>query len=233
MTRLLSLIFCTATLLGAAPISVLYYNTPNGAGSFYVDETYLCQGIASVACTPDSNASLPLAPLTGGKGVLTDGIIAASNWNINATPYVGWDFEPLIEFYFAPGNTLTLVTLQVDDSDGLGGVNVPASVIFSNGAVSLTVPVTDVAGSAPTAITFDVSSLGATAYLSISPQRRQFWTFISEVQFEGNAEAVPEPSSGTLFAAAVLATLAMGALRRQSLGLSRLPIPLRQPTQPH
>lgn len=203
--------------LGAAPISVLYYDTPNGTlGGFpYLDEIYTCQFI--VACSPAGNTVTSGTQLTGGRGDLTDGFIGTQNWDVNATPYIGWaDINPLIEFYFAPGNIVSMVTISFDDSDGLGGVSLPLSVTFGNGIDTLDIVVDEAPGSDPISIAFDVSSLGAEAYLSVMPNRKISWTFISEVAFNGDPSPVPEPNSGRLFASAFLVTLAAGAWRQRA-----------------
>jgi hypothetical protein len=215
LKRIILVFSFTAASLCAVPISVLYYDTPNGTlgGLPYLDEFYACQGI--VACTPQGNNLLSGAPLTGGLGDLTDGVIANQNWDINATPYIGWaDTNPLIEFHFAPTHVINTVTISFDDSDGQGGVSLPLSVTFGNGINTLNIVVDEAPGSAPVSISFDVASLGATDYLSVMPNRKISWTFISEVAFDGDPTPVPEPDSATLFATAFLATLAAGAIRR-------------------
>src|SRR5687768_17614164 len=70
----------------AAPILPTSYDMLNGeSGTFtYHDETYNGSG----------STTTDLAPLSGGVGDLTNGIIAASNWFVTELvpngPYVGW-----------------------------------------------------------------------------------------------------------------------------------------------
>ena len=81
-------------------------NTYNGSGNPNVDNSYL----------------------SGGLGMLTDGVIATQNWYIDHALYVGWTIDPLIKFHFAGSTAFTDVRIYVDDSGGYGGVAPPSSV---------------------------------------------------------------------------------------------------------
>ncbi len=84
----------TANALQITPIS---YDMENGGGSKYWDKKYNGTG----------NTSVNYAPLSGGVGYLTDGIIPTQNWNDvevadGTGPYVGWENRnPVITFNFA------------------------------------------------------------------------------------------------------------------------------------
>ncbi|MEM7477887.1 MAG: PEP-CTERM sorting domain-containing protein [Planctomycetota bacterium] len=150
--------------------------------------------------TGDNNT--PLAPLSGGLGDLTDGIVATQNWNAQHGRYVGWQsIDPTITFEFANPVALSSLELFFDDAQ-FGGVDNPASVIISNGLTSINHTVIDPAGNGP--FSSVVNTAGLTGNSFDVTIRRQFvggsnrWVMVSEVQF-----AVPEPSSAfALFSAA-------------------------------
>lgn len=189
----------------STPISALYYNLPNGniGGLAYLDDAYTCQGL--VTCSPAGDNQIADASLTGGLGDLTDGIRATQNWFVTPGPYVAWTANPLLEFFFTPGTSLSSVTLAFDDPDGTGGVALPASVTFGNGTDTLSLVVDEVPGSQPVALTFDISSLGAGGYLSVRLVRKSDWVFLSEASFDGTPGDVPEPGAGLLVGLALLA----------------------------
>ena len=181
----------------AAPISPTSYDTINGhTGSFqYWDETYTGAG-----CTTCNGA-----PLTGGKGDLTDGIIATDNWNVVEAPagngpYVGWlDVNPLIKFHFASGTSIDAITIYVDDADGFGGVMLPGGVTFSDGTTTTSFLIAEQAGANPKSFTF--AGLGLTGgFVEVTFTAKDRWVFVSEVAFDGsNGNSVPEPGSLLLF----------------------------------
>jgi MYXO-CTERM domain-containing protein len=197
----------TLLLLGGLPataqvfVSPTSYNMPNGfSGSFnYWDENY----------TGSGNKTTDGAALSGGLGDLTDGILAADNWNIVEAPagngpYVGWTIDPLITFNFASPISFQTVQIHFDDSNGNGGVSAPASVSI-NGTNFL---VTDPAGSAPFLQSFNVAPLNlTTSQLNIQLFRSNTWVFASEVRFiTATASGVaPEPWSVSLLALGGLA----------------------------
>ena len=120
----------TLVILGAASSAYAAltpdsYNMLNGnSGSYnYWDETY--NGAGCVTC---DNAAL-----SGGRGDLTDGIIATDNWFVTEAPagngpYVGWTLDPTITFHWNAPVNVSSVTFHFDDSNGSGGVSAPASV---------------------------------------------------------------------------------------------------------
>ena len=184
-----------ATQAQAAPVAPLSYDTVNGnSGSFnYWDQNYTGAG-----CTTCDNA-----PLTGGLGDLTDGVIPTDNWFIVEAPpgngpYVGWQLDPTITFRFAPATAIGAVTIHFDDSNGAGGVSAPGS--FDINGVSYAVP--EPAGSAPSFIT--VSGLGFVGdTFVVTAHRKNTWVFLSEFAFDGagGGTVVPEPASWALMLA--------------------------------
>ena len=170
----------------AAPVAPTSYDMPNGnVGSYeYWDETYTGSG-----CVTCSNAAL-----SGGKGDLTDGVIATDNWFVTEAPpgngpYLGWTLDPTITFHFAPATAIDSISLYYDDANGAGGVSTPASFII-NGT---TYGVVDAPGSAPNV--FTLSGLGFVGdTFTVTAVRNNQWVFLSEVTFDGAAPA-PEPAS--------------------------------------
>lgn len=184
------------TAAHAAPVYATSYSMPNGStGSFnYWDDTY--DGIG--------NTMADFAPLSGGLGDLTDGVIATDNWNVTEPPagpgpYVGWTIDPVITFFFGVITSFASATFHFDDSNGAGGVSAPNSVTI-NGSNYL---VAEPPGSAPFAFTVDLAGLSDDE-LSVQIFRRNSWVFLSEVTFESNAAAVvPVPAAGLLFISAL------------------------------
>jgi hypothetical protein len=165
-------------------------NTYNGSGDPNVDNSYL----------------------SGGLGMLTDGVIATSNWYITPQLYVGWNNDPLIKFHFAGAVAFTDVRIYVDDSGGAGGVAPPSSVAINGTNYAF--------GSNPNPVApyyedFNITGLN-TNELDIQLFRSDVWVFVSEVSFFGGA-AVPEPSTFTLLAAG-LGVIALTGIARRRIG---------------
>ena len=162
--------FRTVNMIGPTAYDMLNGET----GTYtYFDDTY--DGTGSV--------TTPLAPLSGGLGDLTDGVIATQHWNQSAGPYVGWHtVNPTITFHFAHPVLIDTVVLHVDDSTGGGGVAPPTSVTIVFGGESHTHPITEPPGSDPFAITLPVGLIGDTLQVTLA---RTNYVMLSEVEFFG------------------------------------------------
>jgi len=195
---------CMATSAAAAPIVAMSYDTRNGdgeasSGSFnYWDKEYTGAG----STTTDG------ALLTGGLGNLTDGVIAIDNWynvevDAGTGPYVGWRQEvgPVsVTFHFAGAQTFDDLTLYLDDSDGVGGVLLPATATVNG----LPFAIGDMPGSQPKAINLALGGLVAdTLVVDLAYSNNYPWIFLSEVKFNGQAVPVPEPALSALVALGV------------------------------
>ena len=145
------------------------YNMLNGnTGSYqYWDENYTGAG-----CVTCDNAAL-----SGGKGDLTDGIIATDNWLVVEAPagngpYVGWNIDPTITFHWNAATSISSVTFYFDDSNGAGGVSAPSSVTVNGTDYA----VADPAGSAPFSFTANGVSFSGND-LVVTIHRGNSWVF--------------------------------------------------------
>jgi hypothetical protein len=137
------------------------FTTPTG-GQNYFDYTYTQTG----QTTPDTNAgrngsanSIPTnanntnAPLTGGTGMLTDGVIASNNFSLvsssngtinntqasgysflngQQTQYVGWKYQdPTITFHLVGGQAVSQISLYVAANNSGGLVGAPGNVTLT------------------------------------------------------------------------------------------------------
>jgi hypothetical protein len=139
-------------IVGASPASaalvpITSYDMLNGSGvasSFYGNYWDGAYGGPGATGNPFADHS----PLSGGKGILADGVIPTLRWdNYTVTPpsadplhpgpgqYVGWHTptigDPLIVFHLGGEPTITAVTLYVDASNN-GLVGAPSSVWINN-----------------------------------------------------------------------------------------------------
>lgn len=178
-----ALVACLVSSTAGAALLPDSYNMLNGnTGSYnYWDETYSGSG-----CVTCDNAAL-----SGGKGDLTNGIIASDNWFVVEAPpgngpYVGWSLDPTITFHWNAPVTISSVTFHLDDSNGAGGVSAPAGVLVNGVLFSISEP----AGSSPFAFTADGVSFTGND-LVVSLLRKNSWLFLSEVEFNAAPQAVP------------------------------------------
>jgi PEP-CTERM motif len=202
-----------ATPAMAAQLFATSYDTPNGdgvahSGSFnYWDVAYTGAGLRMV----DD------APLSGGLGDLTDGVVANDFWfnveNAAGTgPYVGWrgDFgvlNPLVTFHFAGLPTISSISIHLDNSL-TGGVGTPDQILLDGVSYAFVGPAVGTIGT----VTFDGLNLtGATHTIQFVQDPTFVWTFVSEISFFGDSDGrVPEP-----------ATLALLGIGLAGLGFSR------------
>ena len=200
---------CHAEMLHPKSYDLLNGQLGGDVPNFF-DDTY----------TGTGNKHAVLAPLTGGLGDLTDGVIATTNWNGQYLRYVGWDsIDPKITFHFQNQVTLDDVRFYFDDAE-FGGVENPAGVTISNGTTSLFAPVSDPPGNAPFVFDFNTHGLSGTDFdvtlhrTSVNGAYR--WVMVSEVQFTGTegTASVPEPSSIAILATGLVST-ALVRLRRK------------------
>ena len=161
--------------------------------------------------------------LSGGHGVLTDGIVADQNWfeaeaGDGYHPYVGWhSVDPTITFHFAGPVHIDGVTIYVDDSGGAGGVHPPSEAQIHMGSTFIDRPIPDPGSPKPFGYTFAGLNLHGSS-LDLTLDRLPGgepglpnWVFLSEVQFSGTASPVPVPQA--VFGGAVLLA-GMAVVRR-------------------
>ncbi len=199
--------FGVAAAAGAVTIAPTSYDMPNGDfGSFnYWDGTYTGAGQTTVSG----------APLSGGLGKLTDGVIAVLPWYAvsdyaGTGQYVGWyqTPDPTITFHFARSPTIDSITLHIDAQTG-GGVYAPSFVKVDGAAQNYTTGF----GSSAIVLT-GLSLTGGSHTLQLGNGMTSFYVMLSEVEFAGTPAAVPEPAAWSLLIAGFGLTGA--ALRRRA-----------------
>jgi len=214
-----------AALALAAPASAATqvfatsYDTPNGdgqahSGSFnYWDKNYSGAG----ATTTDG------APLTGGLGDLTDGVVASDFWfnvenSAGTGPYVGWRGDvgvndPTVTFHFSGGPSIDTILIHMDNSHA-GGVGAPAQILIDGIVHPYAAPAV---GSIGTVAFNGLGLTGNTHTVQFIQDPTFVWTFVSEVSFFGGA-GVPEPATWAMMIAGF--GLAGATLRRRRSALA-------------
>jgi hypothetical protein len=204
----------------AAPVTITSYSMPNGDGRSttgvynYWDRSYTGTG--------DSN--IDGAPLSGGTGDLTDGIIASGFWNVTENvagtgPYVGWrntrSLNPLITFNFDGDTTINAIRIHIDNSQD-GSVRAPADILINGASLPFTAPPGGTIGFIDfTGLNEFGSSLTLQFFQNTVPGNG--WVFVSEVSFNGVPNnAVPEPASWAMLIAGFGLTGAVLRRRRQA-----------------
>lgn len=177
--------FLVATLASSAAsaglVTVTSYDMPNGngapqyttptGGQNYFDFTYTKTGQSTPAANAGQNGSPNSIPnnsnatniLSGGKGMLTDGVKATDNFSLvsgsngtisngwstadskyygglNGQPsqYVGWKYQdPTIVFHLASGSYVSQINLYVAANGSGGLVGAPGNVTLSIGSTLL------------------------------------------------------------------------------------------------
>jgi hypothetical protein len=192
------LLVTSAACLTGAPVVPTAYSLINGeVGTWiYRDTTYL-------PC-PGNNCNTNLAFLSGGTGMLTDGVLPATSWNGTGNPggtpvpYVGWaNQNPLITFSFAGSPTISQVGLYVDNTPGTGDVRLPDSVNI--GGTSYDIAADPTFG--PRWLFFDIPTASYNTLTVTLNNDAGRWMMLGEVSFDDGLESgVPEPASIGLFA---------------------------------
>jgi hypothetical protein len=183
------------TPAGAVQVFATSYDTPNGdgqahGGSFnYWDLNYTGAGTTNV----DG------APLTGGLGDLTDGVLAPDFWfnvenSAGTGPYVGWRGDigvsnPLVNFHFGGSPLIDTINIHLDNSH-TGGVGAPSQIFVDGVSQAFVAPAP---GSIGTVTLSGLNLSGASHTIQFMQDPIFVWTFVSEVSFFG--VAVPEPAT--------------------------------------
>src|SRR5665213_238753 len=124
-------------------ITVTSYDMNNGNGIASLG-TYNYLDGAYKGTSPAINSTTEGAALTGGTGILTDGIIPTVDYTQASSQYVGWKYtDPTLNFYLQPGSKVSQISLyfanptQVSGSLAGGHVGVPGQVSLTVGNQTL------------------------------------------------------------------------------------------------
>ena len=200
----------------AATLVPASYDMPNGSGQAHGGQFNYWDG----GYTGTGSTTVDHAPLSGGLGALTDGVVTPQNWqsvsnDLGTGPYVGWRPDamaapPTVVFHFAQNVDVDDIIVHADDSDLLGGVLPPATIRVQAGAFDSTLVVPEHAGSEPYFIDLGAlfgGGLGLngvdTVSLTFTHREPAAWVFIDEVTFSGQVSAVPLPGSLALLSGAL------------------------------
>jgi hypothetical protein len=235
MMRVTFAAICAASfsmpLLAQGSLAVESYTMRNGStGSWaYWDRPY----------NAGANQAVSNSLLTGGRGKLTDGVVATQNWNLVSNAqgtgeYVGWGGAgttginppdaPVITTFFNGAFSFTRLRLWVDHSNGFGGVNPPTAVVvggianadWTSTTGGTTFSITRPTAASPFLIDLDISSLGLQGNsLTFRVVRAtNSWVMMSEMAVDGRPTTViPEPHSAPMLA---FGTLLVASLLRRA-----------------
>lgn len=215
-TTAAALLLCgTAHAAGPGVLAPTHYDMLNGYGTANLGSyNYWDKGY-----TGSGNTTQDYAPLSGGLGDLTDGVVATGRWdeveNLDGTgPYVGWaTIDPVITFHFDGVHSFSQLTVWHDDANGYGNVATPQGFVVTVGGRSQTFTIADPAGDSPFASTLLLGPGFVGDTLQLQVLRTDTATMLSEVQIMG---AVPEPGTWGLMAAGLAAVGGLARRRRHT-----------------
>lgn len=218
-----ALLACAASA-NAATLPVSSYDMINGAASTpglsLRDDTY-----TGGTGNPGENYST----LAGGKGDLTDGLIAASNWNITPAEFVGWSQlyvpSPEITFHFAQVVDISDVSIHMNWGYSASSVDFSVDrTTWINRVINLPNPPTGANFQAGFA---DLGLTGDTLVMRLNDRSPFYWNttllsadwiLISEVSIEGSLAPIPEPTVTSLLLAGI-GVVCFAAYRRSRPGM--------------
>lgn len=189
-------ILSTSSSIASVLLAPTSYSMPNGGGVAsggglnYWDLNYSGSGVT------DQDG----APLSGGLGDLTDGVIGGP-WfdveNVAGTgPYVGWhedgsnQLNPTVTFNFAGSVVIDRIVIHLDNSSA-AGVYAPVDILINGNPSGYVAP----ASAGVFAIEFPSLNLIGSQHSIQFFQDMDRWVFVSEVQFFGSTSTIPEPAS--------------------------------------
>lgn len=137
----LSIAFLGSTAASAGLVTVSSYEMNNGNGTVSLG-TYNYLDGAYVGTSPAVNSVTETAPLTGGTGILTNGIAPTTDYTLGPQQYVGWKYtDPVLNFFLKPGSQVSQITLyfanplQAEGSLQGGLVGLPGQISLTIGGV--------------------------------------------------------------------------------------------------
>ena len=130
-----------STSASADLVTVSSYEMNNGNGTFSKG-TYNYLDGAYVGTSPPANSITEKAQLTGGTGILTNGVVPTTDYTQGPQQYVGWKYtDPVLNFFLTSGSQVSEISLyfanplQVPGTSAGGLVGVPGQVNLSIGGV--------------------------------------------------------------------------------------------------